>query len=335
MSEIGLRLLDNLGSSTDLIDFAIHAEDLGFDSVWFPHDAYRLNSWVLLSAVAARTKMITLGSRHNVYTTHPSEIATFISTLDQIAPRRTIVAPGLHNTDTLDWSGIPHEDPLRRTKESVEIIRRLLRGERVEFEGEEFQLTDRAFLRVPPYGEHIPVYVAPFGQEFVELSGEIGDGSVPMVTPPESAHLIVEAVQRGAKNGAKEPSSVPIAGFSWICVSEDGQLARDLVADIVCLFGAYINPEALAVLGLEVADFEPILDLTSHGEKDAARALVTPQMLKLAIHGTPSECIDQIQGIFDAGVTSAVLGGPLGPEPREAIDLIGKKILPHFHKTCT
>lgn len=333
MSEIGLRLLDNLGSSQTLINFAVRAEELGFDSVWFPHDAYRLNSWVLLSAVAAKTNRITLGSRHNVYTTHPSEIATFISTLDQLAPGRTIVAPGLHNTDTLDWSGIEHEDPLRRTRESVEIIRRLLRGERVSFCGNEFAMSDRAFLRVPPFGEHIPVYVAPFGAEFVELSGEIGDGSVPMITPPESAGIIVEAVERGAKRAGRRAGSLPIAGFSWICVSEDGKLARDLVADIVCMFGAYINAEALAVLGLSVADFEPILKLISHGEKEAARQLVTPEMLKLAIHGTPHECIDQIEGIIDAGVTSVVLGGPLGPEPASAINLIGTKVLPHFHQT--
>lgn len=332
MSEIGIRLLDTLGSATELIGLAIRAEELGFDSVWFPHDAYRLNSWVLLSAVAAKTRRITLGSRQNVYTTHPSEIATFISTLDQIAPGRTIVAPGLHNTDTLDWSGIQHEDPLRRTREAVEIIRRLLQGRKVEFDGTEFHLTNRAFLRVPPFGEHIPVYVAPFGREFVELSGEIGDGSVPMVTPPQSARLIVEAVQRGAKRVGKDENTLRIAGFSWICVSEDARLARGLVADFASLFGAYLEPDALATIGLTVEDFQPLLNLVSQGDKEGARAQVTPQMLRLAIHGTPNECIEQIEGIFDAGVTSVVLGGPLGPSPRAAIDLIGKKILPHFQK---
>ena len=332
MGKVGIRLLDNLGSAQQLIEYAIRAEELDFDSIWFPHDAYRLNSWVLLSAVAAKTNRITLGSRHNVYTTHPSEIATFISTLDQIAPGRTIVAPGLHNTDTLDWSGIPHADPLRRTRESVEIIRRLLRGERVAFDGEEFQMTDRAFMRVRPFGDSIPVYVAPFGNDFVELSGEIGDGSVPMTTPPASAGLIVDAVRRGAKRSGRDGDEFPIAGFAWISVSEDGKIARDMAADVVCMFGAYLNGEALAILGLSVADFDPILKLISHGDTDGARKLVTPEMLNLAIHGTPNECIEQIEGIFDAGVTSVVLGGALGPVPRDAIELIGAKVVSHFHR---
>lgn len=332
MRQIGIRLLDNLGSASQLIDFAIRAEELDFDSVWFPHDAYRLNSWVLLSAVAARTDRITLGSRQNVYTTHPSEIATFISTLDQLAPGRTIVAPGLHNTDTLDWSCIPHEDYLRRTREAVDIIRGLLRGEHVAYEGAEFRTTDRAFMRVPPTGEHIPVYVAPFGEDFMELSGEIGDGSVPMVTPPASAPFVVDAVARGAKRAGRDASEVPITGFVWLCVSEDGEMARDMVADVVTLFGAYLDKGSLSTLGLQPSDFTLMHELRSHGDTEGARELVTPTMLKLAIHGTPNECIEQMEQIFDSGVSSVVLGGPLGPVPREAIELVGSSIIPHFRK---
>lgn len=330
MGRIGVRFLDNVGSTREIVDYAVRAEELGFDSVWFPHDAYRVNSWVLLSAVAARTNTIKLGSRQNVYTIHPSEIATFISTLDQISDGRAVLAPGLHNTDALDWSGIPHENPVQRTREVVEIVRRLLRGEKVPYQGQEFSLTDRAFLRVPPTGENIPILVVPVGNELLELSGEIGDGSVPMITPPASAGLMVDAIHRGAVRAGRDPKSLDIVGYVWICVAEDGQLARDTLADIVGTFGAYLEEEALACIGLSKSDFIPILKLLNQGEREAARELVTPDMLKLAICGTPNECIEQIGEILDTGVTNVSLGGPLGPRVDQAMNLIGDKILPVF-----
>lgn len=330
MRRIGIRLLDNLGSVAELVELAVRAEQAGFDSVFFPHDAYRVNSWALLSAVAVRTDRILLGSRQNIYTTHPSEIATFISTLDWLSNGRVILVPGLHNTDALDWSGIPHEHPVDRTREAVDIVQRLLRGESAAYHGHEFSLTERAFMRVPLCRDKVPVIVAPVGDELLELSGEIGDGSAPMITPPESASLMVEAIRRGAIRVGRTVSNLEIVGCAWICVAEDGRLARDMLADIVGSFGAYLEEEALNCVGLRQSDFHPILELLNRGEQDAARSLVRPEMLRLAIVGTPDECVEQIGAVFDSGVTHLSLGGPLGPDARQAIDLIGSRIIPAF-----
>lgn len=330
MRRIGVRFLDNVGSVPELVELAVQAERAGFDSVWFPHDAYRVNSWALLSAVAVRTERILLGSRQNIYTTHPSEIATFISTLDWLSNGRVILVPGLHNTDALDWSGIPHDDPVTRTREAVEIIERLLRGENGAYKGREFSMTERTFMRVPLLRDRVPVIVAPVGDELLELSGEIGDGSAPMITPPESASLMVEAIRRGAIRAGRDIDELEIVGCAWICVAEDGQIARDMLADIVGTFGAYLEEAALNCIGLHQSDFRPILELLNRGETDAARALVRPEMLRLAIVGTPEECVEQIGSIFESGVTHLSLGGPLGPDVRQAIDLMGSRILPAF-----
>lgn len=330
MRQIGVRFLDNVGSVPELVDLAVQAESAGFDSVWFPHDAYRVNSWALLSAVAVRTERILLGSRQNIYTTHPSEIATFISTLDWLSNGRVILVPGLHNTDALDWSGIAHDDPVTRTREAVEIVQRLLRGENAAYDGREFSMTERTFMRVPLFRDRVPVIVAPVGDELLELSGEIGDGSAPMITPPESASLMVDGIRRGAVRAGRNVDDLEIVGCAWICVGEDGQIARDMLADIVGTFGAYLEEAALNCIGLHQSDFRPILELLNRGETDAARALVRPEMLRLAIVGTPEECIEQIAAIFESGVTHLSLGGPLGPDVRQAIDLIGARILPAF-----
>lgn len=327
---IGVRFLDNVGSVRDLVDYAVYSEQLGFDSVWFPHDSYRVNSWALIPAVAAKTEKILLGSRQNIYTTHPSEIATFISTLDWLSGGRAILVPGLHNTDALDWSGISHENPVQRTREVVDIVQRLLRGEKAEYDGQEFSMTDRAFMRVPSLRENIPILVAPVGDELLALSGEIGDGSAPMITPPASAALMVDAIHQGANRIGRDASELEILGCAWICVAEEGQVAREVLADIVGTFGAYLEESALNCVGLHQSDFHPILKLLNQGDTDGARKLVTPEMLKLSIVGTPDECVEQIASIFESGVTHLSLGGPLGPDVGRALDLIASRIIPAF-----
>lgn len=73
-----------------------------------------------------------------------------------------------------------------------------------------------------------------------------------------------------------------------------------------------------------------MLERLNRGDKEGARKLVTDDMLRLAIVGTPDECVDTISGMVEAGVTHVSLGGPLGPDPREAIRLIGERIIPAF-----
>src|SRR5579872_3017836 len=190
--KFGIRLLDDLGGARELIELGKLAEDLAFDALWFPHDMFRLNSWALHAAVAQMTSRIQLFVRTNLYTTGPSEMTDFINTLDHISQGRANLTVGLHNFDTATWVGLTADDVMPRVREATTIIRRLLAGERGPFDREIFHFTEKAFLRIKPLREHIPVLVCPIGEDFLELSGEIGDGSLPMVTPPESAPLIAE-----------------------------------------------------------------------------------------------------------------------------------------------
>jgi 5,10-methylenetetrahydromethanopterin reductase len=57
---------------------------------------------------------------------------------------------------------------------------------------------------------------------------------------------------------------------------------------------------------------------------------MTDEMAQLAIHGTPDDCIDRIEHLIDKGLTHIRFGPPLGPDPEEAIRLLGEKIIPHF-----
>ncbi len=329
----GIRLIEYLGSSKELIRLATMAEAAGFDSVWFPHDPFMRNTWVLTTGTAMATSRIEIGSvGTNPYTTDPSEIATYAATLDELSSGRFILGLGLHATVMVEWSGIDASDYLMRTREAVDILRRLLKGEVVADQGEAFRWSDHCYLRFRPFRENMPIYVSAFGEDYLELSGEIGDGSLPMITPPASASYMVPPILRGLDRRDSGRGSFVISGCGWLSLSERPRAAADIMRNMVAYFGPYLEAPALAAIGLTPADFEPLRVLVDRGEYEQAQSLVTDEMLKLGIVGTPDEVIRQIEQVADMGITEFNLGGPLGPDPEAAIRLMGERVLPYFRE---
>lgn len=327
----GVRLIDDLGGPRDLVALAQHAEKIGFDTVLFPHDMFRLNSWALHAAVAQTTSRIELHVRTNVYTMNPAEIASFVATVDDIAQGRIAVTIGLHNFDTVTWIGMQAKDIFQRVREATDIVRRLLRGEVVEYTGKIYSgWTEKAYLRVKPFRTKVPVMICPVGEEFLELSGEIGDGTLPMVTPPESAKVIIEPVLRGLAKSEDPGRPFDRCAFVWLAISDDHGEARDMLADIVAYFGTYLDPRALATIGLTVDDFRPAYELAMKRDHAGARAALTPQHLRTGIYGTPDECVKQLRVIVDAGFDHISIGGPIGRKPADAMRLIAERVVPAF-----
>lgn len=333
MVRIGIRIMDNLGTPQELVALAAAADRLGFASVLFPHDTFRYHAWAMTAAVAQVTRRIGLmPNGTNPWSTDPSEIAAFAATLDHLSGGRAMLGLGLHTDQFLKWVGIDIDPAalVPAIRETTEAIRGIWRGETVPYQGEHLRWTDKAFLRFPPLRPDIPIYICPFGPEFLALSGAIGDGSLPMCTPPESAALMCEHIRRGAVDAGRDPAAIDIMGFVWVSVSNDGQAARDQMADVAAYYGPYLEAAPLATIGLSPADFAPIKERMQAGDRAGARALVTDDMLRLGIFGTPNEVIRRLEPLLTAGVTHISLGGPLGPDPHAALELLGRSVLPHF-----
>lgn len=327
----GMRLIDDLGGPRALVELGVLAERLRFETLLFPHDMFRLNSWALHAAVAQATKEIELHIRSNIFTMSPAEIATFVATLDDIARGRTAVTIGLHNFDTITWIGMERGDVFQRVREAADIIRRLFRGEVVTYDGEIYKgWTEKAYLRVKPFRADVPVMICPVGEDFLELSGEIGDGTLPMVTPPESAKLIMEPVLRGLRRSKDPDRPFDKCGFIWMAVSDDRDEARDMLADVVAYFGTYLDPRALAVIGLTVEDFRPAYERAMARDPEGARRALGNDHLRTGIYGTPEDCVRQLQPLVDAGFDHISIGGPLGRRPAEAMRLIAERVVPAF-----
>ncbi len=328
----GVRLLQHLGSPRELIELGVLADRAGFDHVWFPSDKFMYHAFPLMVAVAEHTTRIIVGPNGaEPYSMSPGEIATIMATLDHLSGGRTALGFGMHTEEMIEWMGVQVRDRKARVREAVELMRRLWRGENAEFHGEEFNWSDQCYMRFKPLRERIPIYLSGFEEDHLMMTGELGDGSLPMVTPPESASLMVKRVLKGVDGAGRKSGDIDICGCAWFSLSANGAgTVSDSVKDIVAYFGPYLEDQALATIGLSHADFVPIKDRIDAQDYTAARESVTPEMLRLAVVGSPREAIQKIELLADSGITQVSVGGPLGPDPRETIRLFGEQIIPYF-----
>ncbi|NOX30826.1 MAG: LLM class flavin-dependent oxidoreductase [Actinobacteria bacterium] len=118
----------------------------GFASCGWLRDSDGIPSWngdasLVVAAQTTRAKVESVGI--NAYTCDPSEIACYLATVDQVSNGRAVLGFGIHTHDRVEWTGIDASTSITRTREATHIIRALLRGEVVDFEGDEFHWTDR------------------------------------------------------------------------------------------------------------------------------------------------------------------------------------------------
>ncbi len=331
LMKFGIRFIGYVASMREIIRLSVLSERAGFEYVWFPHDTFMQNTWVTTTAVAEHTDKIKIGSvGTNPYTTSPAEIATYIATLDELSQGRAVLGLGLHTEKMVEWTGIDAGNYMTATREATAIIRALLRGEVVDFQGEQFNWSDQCYLRFTPMRAHIPIYICPFGEDYLALSGEIGDGSLPMITPPDSANYMVPPIREGAIKTGRNPDDIDIAGCAWLSVSRDRAAATSVLRSMIAYFGPYLEAPALADIGLTPGDFTAISNHLDAGRYEEAEACVTDDMYKLALAGTPKEIISQIERLAEQGITQVNLGGPLGPDPEQAIRLMGEEVIPYF-----
>jgi 5,10-methylenetetrahydromethanopterin reductase len=326
---VGVRLVQYLGSPRDIVELAVYAEECGIDEVWIPHDPFMTSAWVVTSAVAARTERITIGSiGTNPYTTDPSEIATYLATLDLLSSGRAALGLGLHTADMVHWLGYDTGDLAGRLQASVATIRELLRGDTVAGPVGPYEWAEECRLRFEPLRPDPPIFVAGYGPELLRLGGAIGDGVMPMATPPESVAPLVRDIRAGAAAAGRAAGDLDVVACAWLSIGPSGGAAELRLRRMIATFGPYLEERSLAAIGLARDDFGEIRRLVDGGRLDRAAAAVTPTMLRLALVGSAEDAAERIVALGEAGVTNISLGGALGDDPRAAIRLVGDVIAP-------
>ena len=111
-----------------------------------------------------------------------------------------------------NWHGVRFEKPLRRTREYVEIIKMILSGARVDYEGEIFSL--KGFrLQFKPLRSDIPVLVAAIGPRNIRLAGETADGWIPFLIPKEGLRDAGKELREGALSAGREADKIMVCPY--------------------------------------------------------------------------------------------------------------------------
>jgi len=311
--------------------YAIQAEKRGFEYLWITDHYNNRNVYVTLTAAAIYTNKLKFGAGvTNPYLINPVSTAQFIASIDEIAPGRAILGIGAGDKTTLESLGVEMVRPLRAVREAVEIIRGMLSGEPLSYEGEIFKTTGAKFSFKP---RMVPIYVGAQGPKMLMLAGEIGDGVLINASHPKDIEYAVSQVRKGVEKAGKSLADVDIAAYTSFSVHKDPAKAAKAAIPVVAFIVAGCPPAVLERHGIAPEKAGEIREALKAGDWGRAFGLVSSEMVEaFSVCGTPDSCIERIHQLLRSGITQFVVGSPIGPNVRKSIDLIGEAIIPHFRE---
>lgn len=307
------------------------AEQAGFDQFWVSNDLFLRSAPVILSAIGAATKRIEIGSCIlNPYTINPGEMAMLAATMDELTGNRFNLGLAAGAANFLKWVGLSHGQPLAAMRETITAIRALLAGERAPMTGKFLQWGKEAYLRFKA-PRLTPIYLGAMGPGMLRLAGELADGVLPLLFPPEHYFGVKPYLEEGMQARGGDLSNFDFAACIWVSLAEDEAAARRTLAEKVAYYGPSLGTLILERLGLTAEDFAPInRAVMVENDMDRACELVDERMLKVGVMGHPEALIARLEPLVEAGARHLSFGPPLGPDLRKAIELLGSRVLPHF-----
>src|SRR5215204_900225 len=289
----------------DLIELAQEAERLGYGSAWSA-EAWGTDAVTVLSWLAAVTSTIEIGSAiMQMPGRTPVNTAMTAATLDLLSGGRFLLGLGTSGPQVVEgWHGQPWGKPLTRTREYIEIVRRVLRRDGLEFDGDQYSVTPHGKplkLMMRPLRREIPIYLAALSPKNVRLAFEIADGWLPVFFSPERAR---EAFGYEPREGFE------IAPTVQAIVTDDPASARDFLRPLLALYiGGMGSKEAnfynrlVCRYGYE-AEAERIQELYLEGKQLEAIAAVPDALIdEVALVGSADKIRDRLGAWRDAGVT--------------------------------
>jgi len=301
-------LIEPLYPASELVRIARTAEELSFASFWYPDEKFYRDPYVGLTLVAQHTRRMQIGvCVTEPYSRHPILTAMAIGSLAESAPGRTWLGMGAGGRG-FNAMGITRDRPAIAIREAVEVIRKLLAGESVDYHGKVIQLNERKLDFLPPQGIKVMIATG-YGHRVQELAGEIGDAAMlANYATPQTMQPGLGRVELGAKKAGRTLKDLRLISRLDVAVHESGEVARTAVAPIIlsAMRASYPSLEYLA----DLPEFElPSKLLSVMGRKDyktrsyyadaqRSAALIPPALTEhMSIAGTPEQVRSRIEAI--------------------------------------
>ncbi len=299
-----------IGLPIDLCtDIVRQAEERGFDSVWVG-EAWGTETCTLVGALLARSQRIHIGTGIvSIYLRPPTLTAMQAATLDLIAPGRVRLGLGVSTRNINTFHGVSWDHPVSRTREYVEILRRVLAGERIIYDGTFYQ--PRGFQLSMPTSPPLPIYLAAVNPQMLQLAGEVADGILLAWLPAEQVPYSLAEIAQGAERVGRQLSDIDIGCYIHTVVTQNReqtfkQLRRVLVG--YCQANTYIQ-------GFRHFGYGDILEEVHRcwraGNRAGAEAAIPERMVEeLYAFGTAEECRGRIERFVRAGIQLPVVAAP-------------------------
>lgn len=319
------------------LDLVLEVERLGYDSVWTA-EAYGSDAITPLEYLAAKTTRIKLGTGiMQIPARTPAMCAMTMSTLDALSGGRVLVGLGLSGPQVVEgWHGVPYGKPAARTREYVEILRKIwAREEPVEYHGQEYTMPYTGPgatglgkpLKSILHGRQLPVYLATMGPVNIRATAELADGWLPIWFSPRRMPLFMPDLEAGfAKAGnGKSMKDFDIAAGCTVAVGNDVKALLAMMKPNLALYmggmGAreknFHNEMARKYGYVEAA--EKIQELYLAGRKQEATAAVPDELCdEMSLVGPAERIRERYRAWEDAGVSTILVQ----TQQREALELM-------------
>ncbi|MDH3306043.1 MAG: LLM class F420-dependent oxidoreductase [Acidimicrobiia bacterium] len=318
------------GPPGDMVDVLQEVEQLGYSSVWTA-EAYGSDALTPLAWWGSHVPSMTLGTAIvQMSARTPAATAMAAITLDHLSGGRFVLGLGVSGPQVVEgWYGQPYAKPLARTREYVEIIRRILaRDEPVTFDGDHYPLPYQGGTglgkplkaTVHPLRADLPIYLGAEGPKNVALAAEIADGWFPFWFSPASDRFYRDALAEGF---ARAGSRHTLDDFEVVCpvpivINPDPEQAADVIRPMLALYvggmgakGANFHFDVIARMGYE-AEAHTIQDLYLDGRKAEAIASIPLAMIEdVALVGPPEKIREELPRWKETVITTMIVNGPI------------------------
>ena len=308
MESLGVRLdpIPQIGIE-DSIGLARLAESLGYEMVWVPEGG-GTDSITRLAAFAGATSTVRLGTGILPnFSRSPGLTAMTALGMHIISDGRFSLGLGVgHQGSAKSLHGVPFNRPITRMRETVDIVRRLLQGERVTHEGKVFNINDGSLGFGGDF--NVPIYIAALGPQMIEMAGELADGVLLNWAAPSYLERAMEHLDIGAARAGRDLDEINVACYIRVAVTPDKEMVRTPLRQQIlryCSMDYYRN--FFAKTGFR-DEAEAIGRYLAEGNRGAALRSVTDRMQRtLAVFGGVDYCRDEIQRRRDLGIQMPVI----------------------------
>jgi F420-dependent oxidoreductase-like protein len=321
------------------VDFVVEADKLGAHSVWVP-EAWGQDALTPLAYLAARTSSIRLGSGIvQIGARTPANLAMTASSLQTLSGGRFLLGLGTSGPQVMEgWHGVRFPSPLAATRETIEIVRKVVAGEKLEYHGRVYDLPlpggpGRAIRSLLPVETPVPVYIAALGPKNLALTGELADGWIGNAFLPEHADAFLPFLEEGiARAGGGRRLAdldllIPVAVEFTDDVDEAASRHARGYAFTIGAMGSKDSNFYNAAFARQgyADDVAAVQDLWLAGRREEAAERVPRDIgLKTNLLGTPAMVKERLRLYRRAGITT--LQAKLDGDVQRKVDTLAQLI---------